>query len=417
MLKLFKKLLPIAFIILISFRDIIALYTTEYIKILPDLLIIAFFLYTIIKNHNNLNISKSDIILFCLLSVCIFSSAVNSVNFINFIFQIRSITIIYLLYFSIKNTSNEITYKNIIYTLCFISITLTIFAIIEVSTEKMLFFPSQWSENIIYASNFRRAYSLLNNPNTFSAFVILSYIILDLQPAKNKFSKKLDIIMLLVTILVIIISASRSGLAIFAIYLIYKIASKKLYKDKQLLKKIRIPVLGIIIVIFLSLITSSFIYKSQNISTNKQGIPIISRVTDIFSGRTIQTNIIDGRIYKITKAIEAFKDSPIIGSGLGSFGSSGSMRTTPNGYQKYNLDEKFYADNQYIVIFVETGILGAIIFIFFILNFVKDNKTARGTKLIIVILSVLGLFYNILEVLPLTLISILIIFSTKMKNA
>lgn len=407
-------ILFIFFVVFVCLRDIIALYTTEYIKIIPDIIIFALFIFVIIKNYKKLKISKNDKIIFSILALGTLISILNQVSLANTIFQLRSVSIIYILYFSIKNLGVEIKYRKIVYTFCAVTIFLTLFSIIEIASEKELLFPEIWKNNIIYLTYIKRAYSLLNNPNTYAAFAIITYIMVDLQDQKNNFEKVLGIIMFLVAATSVGISASRSGAIALIIYLIYKFIMT--FKNKS--KKTKILLAGAASVIIV--VSSILIYKSlsdANAYSDPQKLPFFNRViVDIFSGKAFSNNVTDGRIYKINKALELFKDKPLAGFGLGTFGSSGSMRTDLSYYQEYGITKDFYADNEYIVILVETGIIGVVMFALFISSFIKENLESRGLVPMIIILAFLGLFYNIIEVLPLMFLSLFAILSTRKKE-
>lgn len=407
-------ILSIFFVVFVCLRDIIALYTTEYIKIIPDIIIFALFIFVIIKNYKKLKFSKSDKIIFSILAFGTLISILNQVSLTNIVFQLRSISIIYILYFSIKNLGIEIKYKKIVYTFCAITIFLTLSSIIEITSEKELLFPEVWKNNIIYLTYIKRAYSLLNNPNTYAAFAIITYIMVDLQDQKNNFEKVLSIIMFLTAITSVGISASRSGAIALIIYLIYKFIIAFKNKDKKVKVLLASAASAIIVV------SSIFIYKNlsdANAYSDPQKLPFFNRVVvDIFSGKAFNNNVTDGRIYKINKALELFKDKPLAGFGFGTFGSSGGMRTELSHYQEYGITKDFYADNEYIVILVETGIIGVVMFALFISSFTKENLKSRGLVPIITILAFLGLFYNIIEVLPLMFLSLFAVLSTRKKE-
>ncbi|MBR0242646.1 O-antigen ligase family protein [Candidatus Saccharibacteria bacterium] len=409
------NILSIFFVVFVCFRDIIALYTTEYIKIIPDIMIFMLFIFVIVKNYKNLKISKGDKIVFSILILGTLISILNQVNLTNIIFQLRSISIIYILYFSTKNLGVEIKYKKIVYTFCAITIFLTLFSIIEIISEKELLFPEVWKNNIVYSTYIKRAYSLLNNPNTYAAFAIITYIMIDLRDKKNNFEKVLTVIMFLIALIAVGISASRSGAIAFVIYLIYRFLTS--FKNKSKNTKILLAGTASLIII----ISSIFVSKSlsdANAHSDHQELPFFNRVVvDVFSGKAFNNNVVDGRIYKINKALELFQDKPLAGFGLGTFGSSGSMRTELPHYQKYEITKDFYSDNEYIVILVETGIIGIVMFSLFVSSFIKENIKSRGLVPIMIVLAFLGLFYNIIEVLPLTFLSLFAILSTHKKES
>lgn len=79
----------------------------------------------------------------------------------------------------------------------------------------------------------------------------------------------------------------------------------------------------------------------------------------VFSRQYFQKSAKAGRIHNLVVAVRLAKAHPL-GTGLGTFGSSGSkvFGTTIKG-----LPRNFYADNNYIVILAETGMLGTLLFL------------------------------------------------------
>src|SRR5690606_15644671 len=87
-----------------------------------------------------------------------------------------------------------------------------------------------------------------------------------------------------------------------------------------------------------------------------------------FSAKEIKSSKADGRLYRLAKGFEVFSDNPVSGTGFGTFGSAASLSYKPALYKEYNIRSTFYSDNQYIVILVETGIVGTILFLGFLLS-------------------------------------------------
>lgn len=80
----------------------------------------------------------------------------------------------------------------------------------------------------------------------------------------------------------------------------------------------------------------------------------------VFSSQYFAKSAKAGRIHNLKLALRLAKEHPL-GTGLGTFGSSGSkvFGTTIKG-----LPKNFYADNNYVVVLAETGILGTLLFAF-----------------------------------------------------
>src|SRR5690606_12678182 len=99
--------------------------------------------------------------------------------------------------------------------------------------------------------------------------------------------------------------------------------------------------------------------------------------TEAFSEETIEMSSADGRVYYVKKAIEVFKDKPIIGHGFGTFGGAATQTYSSPIYDKYNISWDFYSDNQYIQIFAETGIAGTILMAVFVFCLIKITWDLR----------------------------------------
>ena len=69
----------------------------------------------------------------------------------------------------------------------------------------------------------------------------------------------------------------------------------------------------------------------------------------------------DGRIYYVKKALEIFKDEPLTGYGLATFGSAATQTYSSPTYEQYNITWNFYSDNEYIQILAETGVIGLLL--------------------------------------------------------
>lgn len=151
--------------------------------------------------------------------------------------------------------------------------------------------------------------------------------------------------------------------------------------------------------------------NNSNSITNKVpasngNITLLERWEEIATGVTMENSKYEGRIYNIKKGFEILKDYPIIGTGFGTYGSAGSMMITPKIYEKYNLTEKFYADNEYIKIIVETGIIGTMIFGAFCLTILYQSVKEKNLYCLVfqLFFFFIGLFYNVFELQVLCLL-------------
>lgn len=416
------KYLLLFLAIFIPFRELIALYAGSFIKFLPDVLVWGELLLVLIKDKFKLNLKLYDYLFIGFINIGFLSCLVNSVSLLAFALQVRSIGTMYALFYVIRNINIEKKdYKTITNILMLVNIIIIIFAILEFFTDKTLFFPKIWADNIEFVSNFDRTYSLMNNPNTFGIFTFMVMFLVYFIN-KDSFSKKFFGYYIL-SILSILLSASRSTLLVVCLFIVFLIY-------ESIKKRSCYNLIWFIILIILSVgIAYSFekikvkiemintIEKpnkkpnenpgepipdpdnKDNIGKPSPGITIIDRIKETTSGTTSANSKINGRLFIIKKGLVIFKDYPIIGTGFGTFGSAASRMITPDIYSKYDLNTSFYSDNEYIKVVVETGIIGTIIFGLFILSLLYDFfKTKSYYKLFIFIVFLfIGMFYNIFE--------------------
>lgn len=416
------KYLLLFLAIFIPFRELIALYAGSFIKFLPDVLVWGELLLVLIKDKFKLNLKLYDYLFIGFIIIGFLSCLVNSVSLLAFALQVRSIGTMYALFYVIRNINIEKKdYKTITNILMLVNIIIIIFAILEFFTDKTLFFPKIWADNIEFVSNFDRTYSLMNNPNTFGIFTFMVMFLVYFIN-KDSFSKKFFGYYIL-SILSILLSASRSTLLVVCLFIVFLIY-------ESIKKRSCYNLIWFIILIILSVgIAYSFekikvkiemintIEKpnkkpnenpgepipdpdnKDNIGKPSPGITIIDRIKETTSGTTSANSKINGRLFIIKKGLVIFKDYPIIGTGFGTFGSAASRMITPDIYSKYGLNTSFYSDNEYIKVVVETGIIGTIIFGLFILSLLYDFfKTKSYYKLFIFIVFLfIGMFYNIFE--------------------
>lgn len=419
----FGKYLLLFLAIFIPFRELIALYAGSFIKFLPDVLVWGELLLVLINNKFKLNLKLYDYFFIGFIIIGFFSCILNSVSFLSFALQARSIGTMYALFYVIRNINIEKNdYKTIVNVLMSVNIVIIIFAILEFFTDKTLFFPKIWAENINFVSNFERTYSLMDNPNTFGIFTFMVMFLVYFAN-KDSFSKKYFGYYIL-SFLGIILSASRSTLLVvclFILFLIYESIKKR--SCYNLLWFVILIVLSFgIVYSFEKIKLKMEIMNSTEIPNKKPngnssdcvsdgdindnivkpitpGFTLLDRIKETTSGTTAANSKVNGRLYIIKKGLVIFKDYPMIGTGFGTFGSAASKMITPDIYSKYNLSSNFYSDNEYIKVVVETGIIGTIIFGLFILSlFYEFFKTKSYYKLFIFIVFLfIGMFYNVFE--------------------
>ena len=416
------KYLLLFLAIFIAFRELIALYAGSFIKFLPDVLVWGELLLVLIKNKFKLNLKLYDYFFIGFIVIGFLSCLINSVSFLAFALQVRSISTMYALFYVLRNINIEKKdYKNIVSVLMVVDSIIIVLSIIEFFSDKTILFPKVWAENIYYASNFERTYSLMNNPNTFGIFTFMVMFLVYFIN-KDSFSKKYFGYYVL-SFLGIILSASRSTLLVvflFILFLIYESIKKRscynliwfiilivlsfgiVYSFEKI--KLKMEIMNIVEIPNKKPNGNSGNHipdsgKTDNAINPPPGFTLIDRIKETTSGTTAANSKVNGRIYIIKKGLVIFKDYPIIGTGFGTFGSAASRMVTPDIYSKYDLNTSFYSDNEYIKVVVETGVVGTIIFGLFILSLLYEFlKTKSCYKLFMFIVFLfIGMFYNVFE--------------------
>lgn len=401
----YMKGLIIFLIIFIPFRNVLEMFLGTYVKMIPDLAIVFLVIGFVISQKRKVSICVEDVIIAGYWIISFINTVfIKKIGIMVFIFEVRSVMLYYLLYFVIRNYNFSEKYKyRIIKILRCITYILFAFAVIEKLFRKNILFPKAIAESIIYADNYSRVYSLFFNPNTYGAFLVLSFFIVCYFNDKRESM----IVYKIITMTSLLFSMSRSSLLILAMgitaYLL--IVSRK---RKVLLKETLQIILAITISIGINAICEQGILyiEKQNIgeeSVHKnvgedKNITLGDRINELSSDEIITASNTDGRLFVVKNGIKIFQDYPILGTGIGTYGSAASMNWNPSLYEKYNLPYGFYADNEYIKDLVESGIVGILIFGAFLGAVLWRNRKEYFNLLLCMMVGWFGLFFNVFEV-------------------
>lgn len=112
----------------------------------------------------------------------------------------------------------------------------------------------------------------------------------------------------------------------------------------------------------------------------------------------LYTTANNGRLFALQLALRVWGDYPVVGTGFGTFGSSASLTWVPDIYYNYDMLEGFYADNQFACVLVETGAVGFVLFLAFLLCTLWYHRRNLLKVVTCVIIAWFGVFYNILEI-------------------
>ena len=419
----------------IPFREYISYYTISYIKFLPDIIIFVTFVFLLLFKKIKIRFSASDIIILLFALVTFITNiCLNQRGILPFLLELRSLFLYYVLYYILRNTKIEINWNLFSKVLSLVIFIVSIFSIVEKIFNKDFLFPNAWASSIVYKDNFARVYSVFNNPNTYATFIVLSFFLLNyLEYYKDVKCYKFIYVVLLINLW---LSASRSSMIILAMYiLVYLILLIKNRNKSKLLGLLIIVLISSICIFGISKMSNNYYFATVvdkkpagvidviidanghrhnnplNPNSNKYNSDIIddiakresggliNRILSLFKGNIYDLSTKDGRIYKIMVGIKVFKDYPVIGSGFGTFGDSASLIINPiDFYEKYDLEDNFYSDNQYLTIIVECGILGTVLMAAFVISLIIKYRKNILKLTVVFCIMILCLFYNTLEV-------------------
>lgn len=405
--------------VFIPFRSPISDLTTGAVKLLSDVLVIGLLGWYAIEIRFRFKFKVQDILFISYVVVGVASTyLLNHVPLSIMVMQVRSISVYYVLYFVLRNFNyGKKELIMIINVLQIVSYVLFAFAIVEKVTSKSVLFSQEVAIGIIYPSNFARVYSLFYNPNTYGMFLAITFFA---SAYKSFFlGEKNNIAFYITTITAIFLSMSRStliimvaGTVIFGAMVLFSKSAKKNWK--RVIIRTAITAVAVVIVSnTLSFATEIYYDKviNNNADMNEQmstvakdsmGLSTADRLNEMRDEEMYQASAANGRLYSIKTGLKILKEYPVFGTGFGTFGSGASLNWSngvgPDTYVKYEIPFPFYSDNEYIKVLVENGIVGALLFVAFLI-FVLKSSLKNSLKLFLCILMAwYGLFYNVMEV-------------------
>lgn len=389
---------------ILPFRDLLSEFVFTGFKVIPDLIVVGFLAVFLFHKKMKIRFDLIDVAYVAFIAFAFITTIlINHEGIVRFILQIRSICLYYILYYMIKNLDlKDETYESFGKVLSIVVYLVVTLSVVEVVTNKQLLFPQTWSENIIYYDNFIRAYSMFNNPNTYAAFLIFSFIY-KYQITKEYWSKN-NIVFTIMTFLGIYISVSRSTLILLILFLVLRLLTYLIQckKNKESFKFNRYVAISLL----LSLLCWGAVTVANNVylvvtSSGQNESGALDRFGHMFNDQIVSESSTDGRIYNIKKGIEIFQEYKITGTGFGTYGSAASLMKESSLVEKYDLSKDLYSDNEYIVILVETGIIGTILFLLFLFSIIWKYHKDWFKLAFCIVFAGLGMFYNVLEVQPL----------------
>lgn len=396
----YSKCLVLFMMCFIPFRNELELLLGTYIKVLPDMMILILLMGYVISQRGRVKIQLSDII-FCLffLVALINTIFIKKISISIYIMEVRSLAVYYILYVVIRNYKFE---QNYILKICKcirgLTYLLFVLGMIEMLSSKMLLFPKSVAESIIYADNFSRMYGMFCNPNTYGAFLVLTFffVIYHAKGEKLWVYKCIALASLFMTM-------SRSSLLIFIFVgiLYILIFRKELLENKKALI-LQIIIVGLISIgiYMLSVVGRESMVKYINAGTTAEEAEttMFDRLKEMNSEEIVEQSNLVGRIFIVKTGIQIWKDNAILGTGFGTYGSGASMAWIPEIYEQYGIPAGCYSDNEYIKDIVETGSVGFLLLCLFLVSILYEQRKKPLNILICIMVGWFGLFYNVFEV-------------------
>lgn len=404
--------------VFIPFRSPISDLTVNAVKLVSDALVVALLGWYAIEIRFRFNFKMQDIFFIAYIIVGMASSVfLNHVPLSIMVMQVRSISVYYILYFVIRNFNfGRKEFITVIKVLQVVSYTLFAFAVVEKVASKSLLFSQEVALEIIYPSNFARVYSLFYNPNTYGMFLAITFFA---SAYKSFFlGEKNNIAFYIITIAAIFMSMSRSTLIIMGVGIIIFTAIVLLSKSSKKNWR-RVLIRTAIVLVSVAVITNALSFATQiyydnvingsgmdehwsTVAKDSMGLSTADRLNEMRDEEMYESSAANGRIYSIKTGLKIVKEYPIFGTGFGTFGSGASLNWSngkgPATYEEFEIPYPFYSDNEYIKVLVENGILGALLFVAFLI-FVLKASLRNSLKLFLCILMAwYGMFYNVMEV-------------------
>lgn len=397
--------------VFIPIRSILEMFTTSYVKLIPDILILILLAWYTLSIRFRFRFLPHDWFFLLFLAFAFFGSMfINHSGLMPYIYELRSIGIYYILYFVTRNLAfgrdelDKITKVSQV-----MAIILTVFAFIEVVSSKTLLFPVSVADDIMYVSNYPRAYSLLLNPNTFALFINFVFFMSFFRRICYGIKTPLSVYCILG--IGMILSVSRSGaISLIAGSAVIFFYLRKKYRDKVNFKKLLVSALIVLIVSGSGYGVSrlgAHLYYDAFFDANTHNIGIISESLGIdglkrfgkaFTKKEFLKSARDGRLFSIKTGLEIIQEAPVFGTGVGTYGSAASMVYRPANTDRHDLPYPFYADNEYIKDMVETGIVGLALFMLYLFSILRYYRKDWCKIALCIMMGWFGMFYNIFEV-------------------
>lgn len=341
------------------------------------------------------------------------SAFLNDVSISAIIMQLRAFLLAYLVFYIMKRlVFKKEDFQWYLWTTFFVAIVLSVFGIIEKISDKTMLFPSAWEGFAISPTNGGRVYGLAKNPNVLASFLVIAlflsfYLKSQLTGWKNKLVW-VGIILMGVTSVLTYSRGTALALGVsLLVYVVWKRSWKNVFQIAGAFVLSAILALYVVEPVTKALdfhSTATEVPEEPGVDSGEdEGNSQTDRLKETFEKDTLSKSATGGRLWIVKKGFEVFKDYPIIGSGFATFGDSASLGYGSPIYEKYEMREGIYTDNQYIQVIAQTGVLGVLAFAVFLISIfvflVKYRKQSETMFTLLLFLAVVAscIVYNVWE--------------------
>lgn len=147
----------------------------DWVKYIPDVLILSFFALFAAEKRLRFRLSRTDLLFLLFLAFAFCGTClIARLRCYLFLHQTRSIGLYYIFAFCLRRISlPKHTPRRMLRTLQAVSWPLAALGIVERLCSKTVLFQQDFAEGIYSFDNFGRVYSLFYNPNTYGLFLVL----------------------------------------------------------------------------------------------------------------------------------------------------------------------------------------------------------------------------------------------------
>ncbi len=404
------------------------------LKIMGDAIIVIAFLRVLIDSRRDLkSIFKLHVFEWAFILFCVVGAVAGLITGVGpgaIVFQLRAFLVTFILFYVVRrlDVKKEDVLK-FLWTTFIVAVVLCIHGIVEKISDRSMLMPQFWVDRMLSPNNRSRIYGLINNPNMLAVFLSISFMLtLYLKRLVVRASTKgiLNVGMILMLGITILTYSRGTWIGLIIAFIVYMILTRNW---KVLVQTVILGVFATAIVYY-PVVKVADAYHSQkemenlppdqqpednendsepgdngeDQSKDKEHSAASDRLNQTFSSETLEQSSQTGRLFIVKKGFEVFKDHPIIGTGFATYGDSAAKSNPSPIYEDYDITVNIYADNQYIVVITETGIIGVVLFAVFLLGMVvylwkKRHDTVMAAPVLAVLFGILfcGLIYNIWE--------------------